>query len=95
MRPLALALLLTGCMPMDTPAVPAAVGEEGRCNLRALQALVGREGSAELGAEALRLSGAAVLRWKPPGAVVSMDFRTDRLNVELDAAGRVTEFGCG
>ena len=95
MRLVAVALLLTGCTPMMTPEVQPAVGEEGRCDLTRLQPLVGREGNAELGAEALRLSGAVALRWKPPGAVVSMDFRTDRLNVELDAAGRVTGFGCG
>ena len=31
----------------------------------------------------------------PPGSVMTMDHRPDRMNVELDAAGRITRIWCG
>lgn len=97
---LAALLVLTGCTPMAEPTplnppVPPAAPEEARCDRDAVQPLIGRPASEELGAEALRLSGAARLRWKRPGDMVTMDYRPDRLTVELDENGRVTGFGCG
>ena len=67
----------------------------GECDASKASALVGREATSELGAEALRRTGAAMLRWLPPGAFVTMDYRRDRLNIELDARNRVTGFKCG
>jgi hypothetical protein len=89
-----------GCAPLP----PAEPGEEqvpvhggtGRtCDAGRAQSLVDRQASSELGAEALRLSGAGTLRWIPPGAMVTMDYREDRLNIELDAQNRVTRVRCG
>ncbi len=57
--------------------------------------LVGRARSEALGAEAQRLSGAGRLRWIRPGDAVTMDYRTDRLNIHLDAQDRVEHFSCG
>ena len=94
MRLLALALLLGGCTTMTETPAPSA-SPEGKCDLAPLQRLIGQAATAELGAEALRLSGAKALRWKPPGAMVTMDFRPDRLNVSIDAQNRVTAFDCG
>ncbi len=94
MRILLLSMLLAGCTTMtnnDAPPAPT----EAKCNLAPLQSLIGQPATAELGAEALRLSGARALRWKPPGAMVTMDFRPDRLNVSTDEADRVTAFDCG
>ena len=94
------ALLLTqiGCAPIQPPseeAVPEK-GSSGRtCAAGAAAALVGRAASTELGAEAMRLTGAGALRWIPPGAMVTMDYRTDRVNIELDATNRVTRIRCG
>jgi len=65
------------------------------CDAVPARQLVGRVRSAELGAEALRLSRARNLRWIPPGTAVTMDYRPDRLNIELDAQGRITRIGCG
>ena len=94
MRLLALALLLGGCTTMTETAPPSAAPEEP-CDTKALQPLIGQSATAELAAEALRLSGARALRWKPPGAMVTMDYRPDRLNISLDAQNRVTDFDCG
>jgi len=65
------------------------------CSADGLGNLVGRERTSELGAEALRRSGARQLRWIRPGDAVTMDYRQDRLNIHLDAQGRVERFQCG
>ena len=71
-------------------------GESGRiCNAAPAKHLVGRPATAELGAEALRVTGSGNLRWIRPGDIVTMEFRADRLNIELDAQGRVTRLRCG
>ena len=70
-------------------------GAAGHCNADGLADLVGREGTSALGAEALRRSGARTIRWIRPGDAVTMDFREDRLNLNLDAAGRLERANCG
>jgi hypothetical protein len=39
-------------------------------------------------------SGARTLRWIAPNTAVTMDFRPDRLNVYVDAKGRIERFTC-
>lgn len=56
---------------------------------------VGKVATSALGTEARDAAGAAVVRWIPPGAVVTMDYRTDRLNITLDARNRVVSLRCG
>lgn len=82
------ALATIGCT--TAPETPS-----GPCNADDLTNLVGRDGTNALGAEALRRSGARALRWIRPGDAVTMDFREDRLNLHLDAAGRVERLACG
>ena len=74
---------------------PREVGADGMCTTDRLQELVGQPATSELGAEAMRRSGARALRWIRPGDAVTMDYRTDRLNVRLDADNRVERFDCG
>ena len=88
MRSALLAIALIGCA--TAPPEPS-----GQCDAGRLSGLVGRPASAELGAEARRLSGAARLRWIRPGDMVMMDFSPQRLNVHLDVQNRVERFACG
>ena len=78
-----------------TDAPPPSNPDAAKCDTTALQQFVGQPATAELAAEALRLSGAKALRWKPPGAMVTMDYRPDRLNISTDEQNRVTGFDCG
>jgi hypothetical protein len=57
--------------------------------------LVGQAATAQLGARALELTGARTLRWIRPGEIVTMDYRTDRLNIDLDGGDRVAAIRCG
>ena len=65
------------------------------CDAGPAQSLVGRQATSELGAEALRLTGARTIRWIQPGQAVTMDYREDRLNISLDAQNRVGRMSCG
>ena len=89
-------LAMPGCMAAnnDRPTTPAPA-EKDQCVNDGLEAYAGRKVSAELGAELLAKSGAKSLRWGPPGAAMTMDFRPDRLTVAYDEAMLVTSARCG
>ncbi len=92
MRILAAAALLTsGC----ATAPPAEARGDGKCDAARAQTLIGRSRSAKVAAEALRLSGATALRWIAPRTMVTMDYREDRVNLRVDAAGKVVKVDCG
>lgn len=87
-KTVAIALLASGC-------ATAPSSNTATCNADKAQALIGRPWSDELQPQALKLSGARTLRPIPPGTAVTMDYRADRLNVEIDAGGKVTAVRCG
>ena len=90
-------LMTLGCAAVPPPAVNGAAPVQGAggCDASKAQALVGRQRAAPLSAEALRLTGARDVRWIRPGDMVTMDYREDRLNIHVDAQGRVTRVRCG
>ena len=67
----------------------------GACNANGPNDLIGRQASAELGADAMRRSRATRLRWIQPGDVVTMDYSESRLNIHLDSRNRVERIVCG
>jgi hypothetical protein len=85
-------LLMTGaCTPKTPPeAIPGV-----ECNAGAVSALVGKTRSAEVEAEALKLSGAKAVRWLAPDSMATMDFRPDRLNLHLGTDGKIGSARCG
>lgn len=88
-----LALGAIACAPTQNPdggADPIRV-----CSPEAVASLVGRTWSDSLRPQALRLSRARAARVTRPGDMVTMDYRSDRLNVHLDGRGRVVRFDCG
>ncbi|TGX56327.1 hypothetical protein E5A73_02655 [Sphingomonas gei] len=91
---LPLALLATGACrydkaPETTPSPP------GKCVADGLAGLTGKTRSEAVAKQALRLSGAKNIRWIAPGMAVTMDYREDRLNLDVDEKGRVTRAHCG
>lgn len=89
------ALLMTACTNNPEKEIQPRSDPSFTCSVEGLDDLVGRPATQELGAEALRRSGARTLRWIRPGDMVTMDFREDRLNVHLDQANRVERLRCG
>lgn len=103
---LAASLPLAACLPLpaDQTAkeLPPMENEDnpidlstGNCRPEPAQRFLGQRATAELGAQMLRASGATTLRWAPPGAVLTMDYRMDRLTVEYDERMVVTSARCG
>ncbi len=93
---LPLIALATACAPdarLEAQQAPA-LGT-GVCKAEGLDDLIGKPRGDAVGAEAKRRSGARVLRWIPVGVMVTMDYRTDRLDLRLDSEGRITQISCG
>ncbi|MGB2202674.1 MAG: I78 family peptidase inhibitor [Pseudooceanicola atlanticus] len=82
-------LPLAACMEDDTPP-PADTADA--CGAAALKSLVGQDRAAVTEAG---LTPDRKTRIFGPGAALTMDFREDRVNVELDAADRVVRIYCG
>ena len=89
------ATLLGACAtaPAATPVHGVTPGH--KCQTEGTAQFNGQTGTSESGAAIKRASHAAVLRWAPPGYMLTMDYREDRVTVYLDAANKVTEIKCG
>jgi hypothetical protein len=91
-------LLVAACTTMATnEPTPPAHGESAgyECRREGLDAFVGREPTAELAAEILAKSGAKAFRWLQPGQIVTMEFRSDRVNAYIGANNRIERVTCG
>ncbi|MCM2251256.1 MAG: I78 family peptidase inhibitor [Ramlibacter sp.] len=80
--------LIAGC----AGAAPAA---GGACNADRARFAAGQLLTADLEREARLRSGAATVRVIRPGQMVTLEYNEQRLNIEVDAAGRVTRVRCG
>ena len=96
---LAATSLLAACAAGAPPAndsIPIhGVTPGHKCDTAGTDQFIGRPGNSETGAAIMRASKAAVLRWAPPGYMLTMDFREDRVTVHLGADYRVTAIKCG
>ena len=76
------------------PALANPPAMEG-CDVSDVKPLIGQVYDEALAARAKEITGAAQVRVIRPGQMVSMDFREDRLNLELDADEKVIKATCG
>ena len=91
---------LTGCIPPGNPPAegpppPPASSEPTSCGAEHVRYAVGKKRTPALGQEVARRSGAKAIRWISPGMAVTMDYREDRLNVDLDDRDVITGVRCG
>jgi hypothetical protein len=56
---------------------------------------IGQKKTRAIEAAVKRATHAAVLRWAPPGVMLTMDYREDRVTVWLDPADTITQIKCG
>ena len=87
-------LALAGCATDRTPR-PATTVVAQVCNVDRLQNLVGRPATPGLVAEVRRKSGAATARRITPEMRVTMEYRTDRVNVWVGLKGEAQRINCG
>ncbi|MBK4988557.1 MULTISPECIES: I78 family peptidase inhibitor [Pseudomonas] len=96
---LAVAGVLAGCSTggdaggTQAPAAPA--GNDGRCEASGADFAVGKQGSPELLEQARKASGSQMARILKPHDVVTLEYRSERLNLNVDEQGRVTRVNCG
>ena len=86
--------------PEATPApaetTPPAGDATAQCDAAAAQSFVGKEASETTVAEAQAAAGAkGAVRVIKPGQPVTMDYRFDRLNVEVDERNAIVRITCG
>ena len=86
---------LTACA--TAPAEPVVHGETPghECKADNTDQFIGQAGNSESGAAILRATHAATLRWAPPGFMLTMDFRADRVTVRLGPDYKITQISCG
>jgi hypothetical protein len=65
------------------------------CNPAGTVRFIGQPGTSETGAAIMRATGARVLRWAPPGYMLTMDYRADRVTVRLGPDRKITAINCG
>src|SRR4051794_1067094 len=88
-------LLLAACA-----AAPAEIPVRGEtpghlCKATATAKFIGRLKTAKTAAAIKHATGASVLRWAPPGMMMTMDYRGDRVTVTLGPDGKITRISCG
>ncbi|MFZ2753254.1 MAG: I78 family peptidase inhibitor [Lysobacteraceae bacterium] len=65
------------------------------CSAEPAQRFVGRTADEDTVQAAISASGAKTARVIKPDMMVTMDYRGDRLNIRVDAAGKIIEIACG
>lgn len=95
------AIVLAGCVvnvsdsgsdradAVPPPPVPM------KCDAAPAQSYVGRDATQSVGETIVAASGARSMRWGPPNAAWTMDYREDRVNVRYDAKMKIIEITCG
>lgn len=87
---IAVALLAAGCMDDRPTPMPG----PRECRASAVQAFIGAQMSPRLESRLRARSGASSVRVVRPGEAITMDFRRDRLTVDLNGRGRITGLRC-
>ncbi|MFJ3073712.1 MULTISPECIES: I78 family peptidase inhibitor [unclassified Pseudomonas] len=96
---LLVAAVLAGCSTGGNsgggkePAAPA--GNDGRCEASGADFAIGKQGSAELLEQARKASGSQMARILKPHDVVTLEYRSERLNLNVNEQGVVTRVNCG
>ena len=94
------AIGLAGCVTNGAEATPDRASappatETMTCDPAPAQYHVGHDATQAMGAAILKDSGARTLRWGPPRAAWTMDYRQDRVNVRYDEGMKIVEITCG
>jgi hypothetical protein len=87
--------LLAACSTAPAQPIPHRETPGHTCRTEGTDRFIGQPGTSETGAAILKASNAAVVRWAPPGAMLTMDYRADRVTVSLGPDRKITRIRCG
>ncbi|ALI03402.1 hypothetical protein C1Y08_28875 [Pseudomonas sp. FW306-02-F02-AA] len=91
------AVMLAGCSSTSESAkdpVVAGAGN-GRCEAKAAEFVIGKKASPELLEQARTRSGSQTARVLRPNDMITLEYRSDRLNLNTDANLVITRVNCG
>ncbi len=94
----AVAVSLSACASMAAPPMSGptpAMSAPGVCNAEAARWAIGQPVDDALVNRVLRETGSRDARVIRPGQVVTMDYREDRVNIDVNDRGAVTGVRCG
>ncbi|MGH8036410.1 MAG: I78 family peptidase inhibitor [Stenotrophomonas sp.] len=80
--------------PATLDPAPVVAEGAGNCNPDKLTGLTGQVATEALVKKAVADSGAKHARVVKPGMAVTMDFREDRLTINVDAQNKIERIGC-
>jgi hypothetical protein len=91
------AVVLAGCSTSGSSDKAPAAGQvtDGRCNVDGAQFAVGKPASAALMEQARVRSGSQMARILKPSDIMTLEYRSDRLNLNADDKGVITRVNCG
>ena len=90
--------LMAGCStdkPSDSSATPAAEAGQSGCNAAAAGFAMGQKATPELVEQARAKAGARNVRLLKPDDMVTLEYRSDRLNLNADDNAVITRINCG
>lgn len=94
--------LLAGCSTPSgsdaeskAPAATATSVGDGRCDAEGGQFAVGKQASMDLLNQVRTRTGAQDARILGPDDMVTLEYRSERVNVNTDATGKVVRVNCG
>lgn len=92
-------VLIAACATASPPSadeIPVRGETAGHvCKTEGAAKFIGRQKSSETETAIKRATGAAVVRWAPPGMMMTMDYRADRVTVYLGPNRKITRINCG
>lgn len=91
------AVMLAGCSSTSESAKSPVVAEagSGRCEAKAAEFTIGQKASPELLEQARTRSGSQTARVLRPNDMITLEYRSDRLNLNTDASLIITRVNCG
>ena len=91
----ALAVALAGCASTPPPAAGGPTAPSGVCNAEGARWAIGSAVNDDVVNRILRDTGSRDARVLRPGQMATMDFREDRVNVDVNDRGAITGIRCG
>ncbi len=86
---------LSGCSTSGSGSEPAAEAGHSRCDASAAAFVIGKKASAELLEQARIKAGAQNARVLMPHDVMTLEYRSDRLNLNTDDQAVIIRVNCG